>query len=110
MRFADAYAGDVIDKMSAGHFFEFFAQVIGADVSNLCDFRQRKFVIRILVDEITCFPDFHCFSPTSIWNVNRLEAICGCNLYNLPSPNFTREVNVFLPLPLPALFWQRRKD
>ncbi len=38
-RFADAYSRDVIDKIYAGHFFELFAQVIGADVSELSDFR-----------------------------------------------------------------------
>ena len=97
MRFADAYAGDVIDKIYAGHFFEFFAQVIGADVSELCDFRQRKFVIRILVDEITCFPDFHRLGTISIWNANR-EAICGCHLYHLASSNFSLDGDA-----LPAL-------
>jgi hypothetical protein len=32
-------AGDVIDKVYTGHFFESFAQVIGADVNGLPDFR-----------------------------------------------------------------------
>ena len=40
-RFADAYAGDVIDKVDPGHFFELLAQVIGADVDELADFRKR---------------------------------------------------------------------
>jgi hypothetical protein len=38
-RFADAYAGDVIDKVDPGHFFELLAQVIAADVAKLRDFR-----------------------------------------------------------------------
>ncbi len=39
MRFADTYAGDVIDKVDPGHFFELLAQVITADVAKLRDFR-----------------------------------------------------------------------
>ena len=38
-RFADADAGDIIDKIYTGHLFELFAQVIGADVAELGDFR-----------------------------------------------------------------------
>ena len=38
-RFGDAYAGDVIDKVDPGHFFELLAQVIAADVAKLRDFR-----------------------------------------------------------------------
>jgi hypothetical protein len=38
-RFADAYPGDVIDKVDPGHFFELLAQVIAADVAKLRDFR-----------------------------------------------------------------------
>ncbi len=98
MRFADAYAGDVIDKIYAGDFFEFFAQIIGADVSEFRDFRQRKFVIRILVDEITCFPDFHRLGTISIRDVNRREAICGSHLYHPASSNFNRDGDA-----LPAL-------
>jgi hypothetical protein len=37
-RFANTYAGDVIDKVDPGHFFELLAQVIAADVAKLRDF------------------------------------------------------------------------
>ena len=39
-RFTDAYSCDVMDKIYAGNFFELFAQVIGADVDGLADFRK----------------------------------------------------------------------
>src|SRR6266567_7862865 len=61
-RFADAYAGDVIDKVDPGHFFELLAQVITADAAKLRDFRQRKFVIRMLLDEFSRLPNFYRLS------------------------------------------------
>ena len=39
VRLFDALAGDVIDKVYPRHLFELFAQVIGADVHELRDFR-----------------------------------------------------------------------
>ena len=39
VRLFDALAGDVIDKVYPCHLFELFAQVIGADVHGLRDFR-----------------------------------------------------------------------
>jgi hypothetical protein len=62
-RLADAYAGDVIDKVYPGHFFELFAEVIGTDVDELRDFRQRKFFVRLLVNEFPRFVDFRWLSP-----------------------------------------------
>ena len=47
-----------MDKIYAGNFFEFFAQVIGADVDELADFRKRKVFIRMLMDKFSRFPDF----------------------------------------------------
>jgi len=38
-RFFGPGTRNVLDKIYAGHFFEFFAKVIGADVSELSDFR-----------------------------------------------------------------------
>ncbi len=61
-RFADAYSRDVIDKIYAGHFFECVAQVIGADVRELSNFRQRKFVIRMFVDKISRLPNCYWLS------------------------------------------------
>jgi len=51
-----------MDKIDAGNFFEFFAQVIGADVDGVADFRKRKVFIRMLMDEFSRFPDFYRLS------------------------------------------------
>ena len=65
-RFADAYLCDVIDKIYAGYFFEFFAQVIGADVDDLADFRKRKLFIRMLMDEFSRFPNLNRLCPIPV--------------------------------------------
>ena len=88
MRFADAYAGDVIDKVDPGHFFELLAQVIAADVAKLRDFRQRKFVIRVLVDEFSRFPNFYRLSAFSASGAEVSDLICGYHLYHPASSDF----------------------
>ena len=87
-RFADAYAGDVIDKVDPGHFFELLAQVIAADVAKLRDFRQRKFVIRVLVDEFSRFPNFYRLSAFSASGAEVSDLICGYHLYHPASSDF----------------------
>lgn len=62
----DALAGDVIDKVFPRHLFELFAQVIGADVHELRDFRQAKLFVRMLLDKPPRFPDFHRLSALSV--------------------------------------------
>ena len=66
VRLFDALAGDVIDKVYARYLFELFAQVIGADVDELRNFRQGKFFIRMLLDKLPRLPDFHRLSALSV--------------------------------------------
>ncbi len=71
-----------MDKIYAGNFFEFFAQVIGADVDELADFRKRKVFIRMLMDEFSRFPDFSWLRAFSILEAALAYLICGRHLYH----------------------------
>ena len=65
-RFFESRAGDVIDKIHAGDLLELFAQMIRTAIDRACHFGQRKLFIRMFVDEIPRFPDFHRFGPMAI--------------------------------------------
>jgi hypothetical protein len=65
-RFFDSSVRDVIDKVYSRHLFEFFAQVIGADIHKARDFREAKLFVRILMNEFSRFPDFNRLGPISI--------------------------------------------
>ena len=87
-----------MDKIDAGNFFEFFAQVIGADVDGLADFRKRKLFVRMLMDEFSRFPDFYRLSAFQASGAELSDLICGCHLYHPASSNFNRDGDA-----LPAL-------
>jgi hypothetical protein len=63
-RLFEARAGDVTDKIYAGHLLELFAQMIRTDAHRFRYFCKRKFIARMYVDEISRFPDLNRFGPT----------------------------------------------
>jgi len=77
-----------MDKIYAGNFFEFFAQVIGADVDDLPDFRKRKLFIRMLMDEFSRFPDFYRLSAFQASGGELPHLSCGYHFYHPASSDF----------------------
>lgn len=56
-RLFDSAPVDVADKILAGYFLEFFAQIIWTNFDCLSDFLQRKPLVRVLMDEAPRLPD-----------------------------------------------------
>ena len=65
-RLLDPCVCDVMDKVYSSYFFEFFAQVIGADVDGLGDLVERKLFIRMFADKITRLPNFYRLGPAMV--------------------------------------------
>jgi len=109
-RFAEAYAGDVINKVYACHLFEFFAQVIGAHVDGLRDSRQRKLLIRMLADEFSRFPDLHWLGPFPASGADLPDLICGRHRYHPASADFGRDQGAPRPLAIARLILAPQKN
>ncbi len=81
-RFFESGACDVIDKVYTGHSFELLAQMIGADIDGLRDFRKRKLVVRMFVDEVSRFPDFYRLSAFQASGGELPDLSCGYHFYH----------------------------
>jgi hypothetical protein len=109
-RFVESGARHVIDKIYAGDLLELFAQMIAADVHRFRYFLQGKRFIRILVDELPCFPDFHRLSPIAVSGAERFGLICERHLCHPTSSNFDRGGDALRPLPIARLILPGRQN
>ena len=102
-RFFESGACDVIDKVYTGHSFELLAQMIGADIDGLRDFRKRKLVVRMFVDEVSRFPDFYRLSAFQASGGELPDLSCGYHFYHPASSDFGRDDGALRPLAIARL-------
>ena len=72
-RFFDSGAGHIIDKVYAGYLLELLTQVVRTDIDRFRDLGQRKLLVRMLLDELSRFPDLYRLSMTQL--SSRLSSI-----------------------------------
>ena len=65
----ESQARDVIDELHAGHFLEFLAQVVRADLDEARHRREREFLLRVLLDVTARFPNLRGLGPISNFRI-----------------------------------------
>ena len=73
-RFFDSGTGHVIDEVYARYFFELLTQVARTDIDRFSDPAQRKLLVRMLLDELSRFPDLYRLRATRLLRVGRLRS------------------------------------
>jgi len=79
-RFVESGACHAIDKIYTGHLPELFAQMIRTNIYRFRHFGKRKLIVRMLVNEISRFPDLNRLGPIPV-SQKAFELIRGCHLY-----------------------------
>src|ERR1043166_1619625 len=101
-RFFETDSRDVIDEVDASDFFEFFAQVIRADVRGFGHLAERKFFRRMFLDELARLPNLDRLGASTIFDC-RLERVGRYHLFD-PHHTSTAAGDSDAPHPLAILY------